>query len=59
VALDALAAEGFEPDYVSVRRQSDLGEPEAGDRALVVLGAARLGRARLIDNVTFEREPAA
>lgn len=59
VACDALAAEGFEPDYVSVRRQSDLGEPEAGDRALVVLGAARLGRARLIDNVPFEREPAA
>lgn len=58
VALDALAAEGFEPDYVSVRRQSDLGEPGAEDRALVVLGAARLGRARLIDNVPFEREPA-
>jgi pantoate--beta-alanine ligase len=58
VALDALAAEGFEPDYVSVRRQSDLGEPGTEDRALVVLGAARLGRARLIDNVPFEREPA-
>jgi pantoate--beta-alanine ligase len=52
-AKRALAAAGFEPDYVEVRRAADLGQPEAGDpsEARVVLGAARLGRARLIDNL--------
>jgi pantoate--beta-alanine ligase len=39
------------PDYVAVRRQSDLRPPLPADRNLVVLGAARLGRPRLIDNV--------
>src|SRR5208282_4666143 len=38
-------------DYVAVRRQQDLQPPRAGDTALVVLAAARLGKARLIDNV--------
>jgi pantoate--beta-alanine ligase len=49
-ASDSLVERGWRPDYVAVRRQSDLAEPSTGDR-LVVLGAARLGRARLIDNV--------
>ena len=49
--MAALAHHGWKPDYVAVRRQSDLQVPQAGDRKLVVLGAARLGRARLIDNV--------
>lgn len=39
------------PDYVAVRRQSDLQHPSADDRDVVVLAAARLGRTRLIDNV--------
>ena len=39
------------PDYVAIRRQSDLQLPSPTDRDLVVLGAARLGRPRLIDNV--------
>jgi pantoate--beta-alanine ligase len=46
-----LAAAGFRPDYVSVRRQSDLALPEPGDAALIALAAARLGPARLIDNI--------
>jgi pantoate--beta-alanine ligase len=46
-----LAAHGWRPDYVSVRRQADLQQPGAGDRELVVLAAAVLGRTRLIDNV--------
>ncbi len=54
-ALQALLEAGFEPDYVSVRRREDLARPEAPDRALVVLAAACLGRARLIDNLEFER----
>jgi pantoate--beta-alanine ligase len=52
-AVEELARAGFEPDYVEVRRAADLAKPTTNDRPedLVVLGAARLGRARLIDNV--------
>lgn len=49
-----LAQVGFAPEYVSVRRACDLAEPDAGDSELVVLAAARLGRARLIDNLEFD-----
>lgn len=49
-AVHALERAGFAPEYVSVRRP-DLCEPAAGDGEFVVLGAARLGRARLIDNL--------
>jgi len=50
-AMATLAAKGWRPDYVSVRRQADLQPPGNGDRNLVVLAAAFLGRTRLIDNV--------
>jgi len=50
-AMSTLAWHGWRPDYVSVRRQSDLQPPGPEDRALVVLAAAVLGRTRLIDNV--------
>jgi len=53
-AVRQLETAGFRPDYVSIRRQRDLGVPETGDRKLVILGAAWLGRARLIDNIEFE-----
>ncbi len=53
-----LAAAGFRPDYVSVRRQADLGEPGPRDAALVILAAAALGRARLIDNLELQLQPA-
>ena len=46
-----LAAHGWTPDYVAIRRQADLQAPGSDDRRLVVLGAARLGATRLIDNV--------
>ena len=49
-AMSSLKSLGWQPDYIAVRRQADLGLPQAGD-ALVVLGAARIGRTRLIDNV--------
>lgn len=45
-----LNARGWQTDYLSVRRRSDLLAPQPGD-ALVVLGAARLGPTRLIDNL--------
>src|SRR3972149_2026904 len=44
--MAALAHHGWKPDYIAVRRQSDLQPPAEGDRRLVVLAAARLGRAR-------------
>ncbi len=50
-AAQPLREAGFEPDYISIRRISDLAEPDPGDEPLVVLAAARLGRARLIDNL--------
>jgi pantoate--beta-alanine ligase len=50
-----LAAAGLRTDYVAVRSSRTLGEPVRGDQGLVVLGAATLGRARLIDNVLLPR----
>jgi pantoate--beta-alanine ligase len=47
----AKLGENWVPDYVAIRRQSDLQSPSPADRDLVVLGAARLGKPRLIDNV--------
>jgi pantoate--beta-alanine ligase len=53
--IDELAASGWRPDYVSIRRQHDLRAPEAGQieagEPLVVVAAARLGATRLIDNL--------
>lgn len=53
-AMHALAQRGWQPDYLAVRRRSDLQMPQALDataaQSLVVLGAARLGSTRLIDN---------
>jgi len=46
-----LAAAGLRPDYFSVRRAQDLALPTSDDADLVVLAAAFLGRARLIDNL--------
>ncbi len=49
-AMEGLRQRGWQPDYLTVRRREDLQAPQAGD-ALVVLGAARLGKTRLIDNL--------
>ncbi len=51
--MHELASSGWQPDYLDVRRRSDLAPAHAGDRELVVLGAARLGGTRLIDSVEF------
>jgi pantoate--beta-alanine ligase len=48
-AMRELAAHGWQPDYVVLRRQTDLGAPAEGE-PLVALAAARLGKTRLIDN---------
>jgi pantoate--beta-alanine ligase len=54
-AIEQLAARGWKPDYITVRRQSDLQSPLASDApsSLVALGAAKLGTTRLIDNLEF------
>ena len=52
-AVAELAAHGWQPDYLTIRRRSNL-QPPAGDDPLVVLGAAKLGNTRLIDNLEIE-----
>lgn len=47
---------GFEPHYMVVCRRSDLIEAQPEDTELVVLAAAQLGKARLIDNLEVDRE---
>jgi pantoate--beta-alanine ligase len=49
--MNALAAAGFRPDYFAVRDAETLAVPSPDSKNLVVLTAARIGRARLIDNV--------
>lgn len=51
----SLKLAGFMPEYIQVRRAGDLATPVDSDRELVVLAAARLGKARLIDNVRVSR----
>ena len=54
-AMEHLAARGWQPDYVSIRKRIDLQAPSAADldagAPLVVLAAAKLGATRLIDNL--------
>jgi pantoate--beta-alanine ligase len=54
-ALLYLQEAGFQPDYFSVCRVSDLKKAVVDDVELVLLAAARLGKTRLIDNVCFSR----
>ena len=51
-ARSYLEQAGFVPDYVEIRRRDDLSaaDPQRTEQR-VVLGAARLGRTRLIDNL--------
>jgi len=57
-AMQSLSARGWKPDYLTVRRRADLQPPAAlevstmaQNAGLVVLGAAKLGTTRLIDNL--------
>jgi pantoate--beta-alanine ligase len=54
-SMQRLAARGWNPDYVSIRKRVNLQPPTAGDLAqnepLIVLTAAKLGATRLIDNL--------
>jgi len=54
-AMARLAARGWQPDYVSIRKRIDLQAPARDEylagAPLVVLAAAKLGNTRLIDNL--------
>jgi pantoate--beta-alanine ligase len=54
-AANELRQRGWAPDYLTLRRRSDLLPPSDAERSaglpLVALGAARLGATRLIDNL--------
>lgn len=46
-----LVTHGFQPDYIEVRSAQELNPATEGDSELVILVAAILGKARLIDNL--------
>jgi pantoate--beta-alanine ligase len=50
-AMEQLAARGWTPDYVAIRRRVDLQPASGAGEPLVVLAAAKLGTTRLIDNL--------
>lgn len=50
-AANAIRVAGMRPDYVQIRTADDLSQPQPDSRELVILVAAYLGRARLIDNL--------
>ena len=52
-AIAHLEDKGFKTEYLSIRNASNLGEPT--EEELVVLAAAWLGKARLIDNILIKR----
>ena len=52
VAMQTLQHRGWQPDYLTLRRQHDLSQVTGPcDQPMVVLGAAKLGKTRLIDNL--------
>jgi pantoate--beta-alanine ligase len=53
-AMTTLSGHGFAPEYVAIRRAVNLELPDRDTDELVVLAAARLGSARLIDNLVVD-----
>ncbi|HEY3784914.1 MAG TPA: pantoate--beta-alanine ligase [Steroidobacteraceae bacterium] len=53
--VQTLEGAGCRPDYFAIRQAEDLGPPRPQTRHLVVLTAAHLGKARLIDNIQVRR----
>jgi pantoate--beta-alanine ligase len=51
--IKTLVTAGFTPDYFQLCRAQDLHPAKAGDKEVVIMAAAWLGKARLIDNVRF------
>lgn len=50
-AVKKLSEAGFKPHFVAICRQSDLAPAKKKDKEVVILAAAVLGKARLIDNI--------
>ncbi|SCY60997.1 pantothenate synthetase [Nitrosospira sp. Nl5] len=50
-AKESLRSYDWEVDYIAVRQRDTLASVQADDEDMVVLGAARLGKTRLIDNL--------
>lgn len=50
-AANELVSHGWQVDYVAVRSQKTLLPSVSGEKELVVLAAAKLGKTRLIDNI--------
>ena len=54
-ASNALIQRGWQPDYIAIRKRTDLLVPSHDDllakKELVILAAAKLGKTRLIDNL--------
>lgn len=51
----SLVAAGFTPDYLEIRHAHTLEKAQSQDQTLVILAAAYIGKARLIDNLRFDR----
>ncbi|MCF7980658.1 MAG: pantoate--beta-alanine ligase [Pseudomonadales bacterium] len=49
-----LANAGFKPDYFHVLNRNSLETANSADRKLIILAAAQLGKARLIDNLQLD-----
>ncbi len=50
-AMETLTSAGFDPEYLGIRRAENLESPDRDSDEIVVLAAALLGNARLIDNI--------
>ena len=50
-AVAQLQAAGWDVDYIEVRHAGNLQVAHAGDKQVVIVAAARLGKTRLIDNI--------
>ncbi|HAJ71174.1 MAG TPA: pantoate--beta-alanine ligase, partial [Methylophilaceae bacterium] len=56
-AMQQLTTLGWEVDYIAIRSAVTLLKPTVEENDLIVLGAARLGKTRLIDNIEFCAKP--
>jgi pantoate--beta-alanine ligase len=54
MATSDLTVAGWRVDYIALRNRADLAPPKPKDTELVVLGAAWLGKTRLIDNLEID-----